>query len=167
MSPAPTDSFPQINFGEPINGIDETDIGYGISNYYVAKVFQYNDSVSWSKGRHLFKFGGEPRFIGHEQPRRPRLSRVQLQPGADRHARRAARQIRWGSDLPAFSSDEVARASQHVPADFSGSRNYAALFAQDDFRVSNRLTLNLGLRWETTRAGARQTGDGAISIRAR
>src|SRR5262249_11280798 len=55
-------SFPQIDFGSAVNGVGESAIGYGISDYYVASVLQYNDSVGWVKGRHLFKFGGELRF---------------------------------------------------------------------------------------------------------
>ena len=56
-------SFPQIDFGDGINGVDVTDIGYGISNFYVANVFQFNDSLTWVKGRHLLKAGGEARLM--------------------------------------------------------------------------------------------------------
>jgi hypothetical protein len=143
------DSFPQINFGDSVNGVGTTEIGYGISNYYVTNVYQYNDSLSWVKGRHVFKFGGEARFIqmnSHgdraflEYNFSPTQTGVQGGPWAN--------QVGFG--FASFLLGDVASASQRVPSDLYGRRNYVALFAQDDFRVNDKLTVNLGLRWETT-----------------
>jgi hypothetical protein len=72
-----------------------------------------------------------------------------------------------GFGFASFLLGEVASASQRVQSDLYGRRNYVALFAQDDFRVNDRLTMNLGLRWETTGGGARSTGAGATSTSTR
>jgi hypothetical protein len=142
-------SFPQINFGDAINGIDETDIGYGVSNFYVTNVFQYNDSVSWVRGRHLMKFGGEARFIqmnSHGDRAYLEYSFSPAQTGIQGGP--LANQVGFG--FASFLLGDVASASQHVPSDLYGRRNYAALFWQDDYRVHERLTLNVGVRWEST-----------------
>jgi hypothetical protein len=142
-------SFPQINFGDGVNGVDETDIGYGVSNAYTANVFQYNDALSWVKGRHVFKVGGEARFIqmnSHSDRAFLEYNFSPVQTGIQSGP--LANQVGFG--FASFLLGEVANASEHVPSDLYGRRNYAALFVQDDFRVSDRITMNLGLRWETT-----------------
>jgi hypothetical protein len=142
-------SFPQIGFGDAINGVDITDIGYGISNFYVTDVWQYNDSLSWVRGRHLMKFGGEMRFIqmnSHGDRAYLDYTFSPVQTGV--LGGPIANQVGFG--FASFLLGEVASASQHVPTDLYGRRNYAALFWQDDFRAHEKLTLNFGLRWETT-----------------
>jgi len=142
-------SFPQIAFGDAINGVDMSDIGYGVSNFYVTNVWQYNESISWVRGRHLMKFGGEARFIqmnSHGDRAYLDYTFSPIQTGI--LGGPLANQVGFG--FASFLLGEVASASQHVPTDLYGRRNYAALFVQDDYRVHERLTLNLGLRWETT-----------------
>jgi hypothetical protein len=142
-------SFPQINFGDPINGIDQTDIGYGISNFYVTNVFQYNDSVSWVRGRHLMKFGGEARFIQMNSHGDRAYLEYNFSPAQTGIlGGPLANQVGFG--FASFLLGEVASASQRVPSDLYGRRNYLALFWQDDYRVHERLTLNAGVRWEST-----------------
>jgi hypothetical protein len=142
-------TFPQINYGSSINGIGMTPIGYGISNFYVANVYQFNDSLSWVKGRHVFKFGGEARFM--QMNSHGDRNFLEFNFGNDQTGLRGqpwSNQVGFG--FASFLLGEVASASQRVQSDLYGRRNYVALFAQDDFRVNDRLTMNLGLRWETT-----------------
>jgi hypothetical protein len=147
--PGAYDSFPQIAFGDPVNGVDTTDIGYGISNHYVTDVWQYNGAMSWFKGRHLLKIGGEARFIqmnSHGDRAFLAYEFSPIQTGV--LGGPFANQV--GSGFASFLLGEVASASQRVPTDLYGRRNYAATFVQDDIRLHDRLTVNLGLRWETT-----------------
>src|SRR5262249_9844041 len=142
-------SFPQVNFGDATNGIAETPIGYGGSNFYVANVFEYNDAVTWSKGRHLFRFGGDARFMqmnSHGDRAFLQYDFSPIQTGVPGGP--FGNQVGFG--FASFLLGEVASASRHVPTDLYGRRNYTALFMQDDYRVGDRLSLNLGLRWETT-----------------
>ena len=155
--PGAYDSFPQIDFGNAVNGIDTTDVGYGISNYYVADVFQLNDSVSWSKGRHLIKAGGEFRLIEMSSyGDRAYLSYGFSTTQTGVLSGPLANQVGFG--FASFLLGEVATASQHVPADLSGRRNYGALFVQDELRLTDALTLSVGLRWETTGGWREQNG---------
>jgi hypothetical protein len=150
-------SFPQINFGDGVNGVDETDIGYGVSDFYVSNVFQYNDSVSWVRGRHVVKAGGEARVIQMNSHGDRAFLEYNFSPAQTGViGGPLANQVGFG--FASFLLGEVASASQRVPTDLYGRRNYAALFVQDDYRVSDRLTLNVGLRWETTGAWREKYG---------
>ena len=42
-----------------MNGVGESPIGYALNSYYRSNVFILADSVSWVKGKHTLKFGGE------------------------------------------------------------------------------------------------------------
>jgi hypothetical protein len=150
-------TFPQVSFGDAVNGVGETPIGFGMSNYYLAETYQLNESVSVTKGRHQLKFGGEARFIymnshGDRSFLSYNFSPTQtgIQGGP------AANQVGFG--FASFLLGDLASASINVPSDFYGRRSYQALFAQDDFRVGPRLTVNLGLRWETTGAWSEKNG---------
>ena len=125
-------------------------------------MFQFNDSVSWSKGRHLIKAGGEVRFIGMSSYG----DRAYLDYGfsptqTGMLGGPLANQVGFG--FASFLLGEVATASQHVPAICPGRRNYAALFLQDELRAHEKMTLNVGLRWETTRRWRRKTAGGPTS----
>jgi Carboxypeptidase regulatory-like domain/TonB dependent receptor-like, beta-barrel len=142
-------TFPQINFGDVVNGVGETAIGYGISDYYVADTYQIADSVSWVKGRHVFKFGGDLRFIQMNSHGDRAFLSYNFSPAQTGVLGGPfANQVGFG--FASFLLGDVASASMNVPSDLYGRRDYQALFAQDDFRLTERLTLNLGLRWETT-----------------
>jgi hypothetical protein len=96
-------------------------------------IFQYSDTVSWSHGRHSFKFGAD----------------------AFRYQQNSFFDSNFRGTL-AFSS--VANFQNGIPQSFSenvgnsvrGNRNTDVFgFAQDDFRVTNSFTVNLGVRLES------------------
>ncbi|MDQ3711423.1 MAG: TonB-dependent receptor [Acidobacteriota bacterium] len=60
----------------------------------------------------------------------------------------ATQRDRAGRDIAAFLLGVPASGSIDNPTEYDTSSNYHALFVQDDFRVSTKLTLNLGLRYE-------------------
>ena len=114
--------------------------------------FNYNDTVTWIKGRHTVKFG-----------RRHSAPPTEFVPAAGRQ--------RLFSDLPAMASAPAAAGAQGhtdtgyevsdlfagfvddyshgTPFGMVGTRSWEnGFFAQDDFRVTRRLTLNLGLRYD-------------------
>src|SRR5664280_193848 len=53
-----------------------------------------------------------------------------------------------GNALASFLLGEVASASVQVSDKIPSRASYLAFYAQDDWRVSDRLTVNAGLRWE-------------------
>ena len=92
---------------------------------------QYYDNLSWTTGRHSFKFGFDLRRV--------RANRVQ------------GNQLGTATvtDVEALAVNQVNQLQQGNQFQTAGMRNSSwALYAQDDFTVNSRLTLNLGVRWE-------------------
>jgi hypothetical protein len=94
--------------------------------------YQFNDNVSWTKGAHQIQFGGEVRHGGTNNYR----------------ASNARGQIRFRS-LTNFLTGTVrdGKLLQGDPTRHVTLNSYAG-FIRDDWRVSKRLSLNLGLRYD-------------------
>lgn len=141
--------FPDIGFGSAVNGIGITQIGYGAAGFYVGNTYIISDSLLWVKGRHTMKIGGD--FW---------IQQINSHGGVDTltfgfgNAQTGIPGESWsnkvGFGFASFYLGEAASGGKNVTFDLYGRRNYVDLYFQDDFKVSDRLTLNLGLRWEQT-----------------
>jgi hypothetical protein len=150
-------SFPTIEFGDGVNGVDITDIGYTNDNGYKSDVFIVADSLSWVTGRHSFKFGGEYRQMKTTSWTNTGALNFDFSPEETRFLGQPwSNQTGFG--FASFLLGGVHNADMATPGNLTGGRNYVALFAQDDFRVNDKLTLNLGLRWETTGPWSEKNG---------
>lgn len=106
---------------------------------------QYQNSVSWFHGKHALKFGGEFRR-GYFNDDRDLSSSGQFgftplitgQPGV----------ANSGNAFASFLLGEVNSAGTQRPDVINSRSAYWAFYAQDDYRVTERLTLNYGVRWE-------------------
>jgi hypothetical protein len=106
---------------------------------------QLQDSLSWYRGRHALKFGAEVR-VGANNEIRDRSSSgsfgitplITGKPGV----------ANTGNSLASFLLGEVNSASIQVSDKIQSRAQYMAYFAQDDWRLTDRLTLNLGIRYE-------------------
>ena len=102
--------------------------------------YQFIDTVSWSKGNHLLQFGGE---YSYER----RYGREYFQ-FATQYAFTGTLSGPSGDGYADFYLGAANSVFQNTPL-FSEQYKYTPfLYFQDDWRVSNRLTLNLGARWE-------------------
>lgn len=106
---------------------------------------QVQDSMSWYRGNHAFKFGVEYRR-GFNRDNTDTSSSgsfgftplITAQPGV----------ANTGLAFASFLLGEANSASIVRPDVIASHAGYWAWYLQDDWRVTDRLTLNIGLRWE-------------------
>jgi hypothetical protein len=104
--------------------------------------FQYGDTLSWVRGKHAFKFGGD-------------LFRYQAYSFFDSNLRGTV----TFAGVGAFQSGTPTAWTQNFG---NSSRHNFALdgfwFAQDDYRLTDTLTLNLGVRMESSGGVSEENG---------
>jgi hypothetical protein len=114
-------------------------INTGDTNNFIRKEYQIGNTTRWTRGRHSLAFGGEYHWA---------LGDVV-------NNYRAQGQFRWqhsapytGYDVADFLIGRLERLVQGV-GEFKTTRfQIVSLFANDTIKMSRRLTLSLGLRWE-------------------
>ncbi len=95
--------------------------------------FEYSDTLSWSRGRHGFKFGAD-------------AFRYQQNSFFDSNFRGS---FSFGS-VADFQNGAPSVFTENVGNSVRGNRNTDVFgFGQDDFRITNSLTVNLGVRLES------------------
>jgi Carboxypeptidase regulatory-like domain len=108
----------------------------------VAENFQIQDSLSWAKGDHRFKFGFDGTKYKQDQVF------LFINQGAITYASSEGANS-TGNDLADLM---IGNSPGDLQFGSNGDRDFrqlgAAAFAQDTWRVTNQLTLSLGLRWE-------------------
>jgi Carboxypeptidase regulatory-like domain/TonB dependent receptor len=123
----PSTVFPNVNVPGAMSfgGINGEPQGRGDTTY------EYNDTIGWVHGKHSIRMGGEFR----------RFDNNNLNSGT-------GGVLTFGT-IAAFLAGTPTQATQtSLPATPALRVNALGLFAQDDYKISARLTLNLGLRWE-------------------
>ena len=108
-------------------------------SYPDEKRWQYADTMTYSKGNHTFRFGGDVNYVSDV------LDNLFQEGGAYSY-----------SNLVDFISDFAVPAGKRYnsfnqgfgPTAFEFSTTDINFFIQDDWRASPRLTVNLGLRYE-------------------
>ena len=112
-------------------------------------LYSYNSLLSWVKGRHIFKFGGEQRlfFNNFHQPNPPT--------GFFHFAQSVTEQVVDGGDSTqgnSFASLLLGYGDTDsfyaINPSVANKSKETAFFFQDDWKITSKLTLNLGLRYE-------------------
>lgn len=141
-------AFPYVTFSDGYATWGSTN-GTKTVGQQANNVYQISDAVSWIRGKHSFKFGGEARwsqtngadFFGTQG----NFSFNSLETAFPTAAGRA----NSGSSIASFLLGTVDRGQINVVNLVPGNRyrSFAAYF-QDDWRVTRKLTLNLGMRYD-------------------
>jgi hypothetical protein len=136
--------LPYISFGN-LQGLTAgrlSSLGNSITN-------EYQDTLIWTRGRHTMKFGGRVQTI----EARSALGFF----GADNYGSYGFNECGSGGSSGCFTGIDFADFLLGIPGgteydvvsqDNDGVVNHYDFFGQDDWRVSDRLTLSFGLRYE-------------------
>jgi hypothetical protein len=111
------------------------------------RVYQVYDNVSWQRGLHGFKAGGEFVWTAYNRTEAPNaLGNYQFTAG---FTSRTAGNDGTGHALASFLLGLPQQGSRSVgPSRIRGRQPQLSVYAQDDWRVAPSLTLNLGVRYE-------------------
>ncbi len=134
--------FPKFTYNYPGNGINSPSDGQSI---FYDNVFQYDDAVSWQKGRHSFRFGGEFRAA---QFNLGILTGSAGQFTFGTGPTSTPTDTNSGFGFASFYRGAASNAYIDIPQINGFRAKYVAFFAADDWKVDNKLTLNLGLRYD-------------------
>ncbi len=134
--PAEEDKYPLIDIA-----YDNFSTGTTSATAFGEDEYNITDTLSWTKGKHQFTFGGAYDY-GRDD-----MSRF--------HFEAYLIPLTW-ADFLLGQSNVYGSGFSNIYESLQGLGNFARdwrykegdVFAQDDFKVTNRLTLNLGLRWE-------------------
>lgn len=136
MPPLTFNGLPSFSFGGATSNF-----GYGKAGFTVSHNYQWNDNLTWVKGRHTLKFGGDARRL--------RAQTALSFTGSDNYGNFAFDGRYSGSDVADFLLGIPWDSSYaSVKQDNDGIAWHFGLFAQDSFKVRSNLTLEYGLRWE-------------------
>jgi hypothetical protein len=138
--------------GQPIDGLSQIQWASGLTlpgaialdSDTLAKTYQINEKATWIKGRHAVKFGGQ--FLRYNQRRFYAGNNGLLGFIAFNGAF-------TGFPFSDFLLDQVSgkgRGGGDPTDPWTHLQNRISVFAQDDFKVTQNLTVNLGLRWAYT-----------------
>src|SRR5213082_1116576 len=142
----PTD----ITIGDLLGGVT---VGPGDNTFEKQNSYQIADTFSWTRGKHSFKFGGQYNHFIYPQFFLPRSN------GDNQYGTANA----FINDIKPDSPGRTLRGAG--TGSFLGTQSSFYGFAQDDFKFSPRLTLNLGVRYEywTNPVGASEQALNAVS----
>jgi len=128
-------------------------IGPADPQFQKQNTYQVVDNISWVKGKHTLKFGGQYAHFIYPQFFLPRSLGDY-----------------WYSSVQEFINDQLPSQPGRTlrgagSGTFLGTQSLFATYVQDDIKVTPRLTLNLGVRYEywTNPAGAKLQALNAIS----
>ena len=133
-----THAFPTFNFSA---GTGFTPIGRDKTGVTLSKTSQFTDNLSWTRGRHTLKAGVDARRLRY----------------ADIETFLPSDDFGQFTFQPSFTGNAFGDFLEGLPTtvffavsspDVAGTAWQYSFFAQDEYQLSNRITLSYGLRWQ-------------------
>jgi hypothetical protein len=151
--PADNGMFPAITFTGGTAASMAINRAYDNTSFETR--YRIDENLMWLRGKHSMKFGFAASWLQLNQLAQGgasgafTFSNLQTsQPNA------GANQGRWGHSFASFLLGAVDTASATIPDMFGTRVKNFSVFAQDDWRVTTKLTLSYGLRWDYTAPGS-------------
>lgn len=138
------DNFPSISFGNSVNGYGVTGIGNTIQGSFSGANIITGDTFTWTKGRHTLSFGGDFHAYQVNNHKGSGALNFSFVPNttADGYTTVA------GFGFASYLLGDVATAAETTPFDLYGRRKAMSFFAQDSYKLSPKITISAGLRWQ-------------------
>jgi hypothetical protein len=140
-----TGPCPRILWGTGANGINFDQIGDPQDDFQSYNSWGIAETLSWTRGKHFIKFGAD--FRGNQQNNRPQGNL----PGTFTFTpqQTGIPGVNFiGHAFASFLLGEVNNANVGVPLVSGGRIYYSSGFVHDDWKISRKLTLNIGVRYE-------------------
>jgi len=134
--------YPALASISEINANNFFNIGDNLEASFYRPGIELNDRVTWNKGRHNLQFGGELQRYSVEIRNQFRRAGHFMFAGSSTTG--------TGNTLADFLLGQLSQFDQGTGEYKDYVVNYSSLFFQDDFKVNSRLSLNLGLRFESS-----------------
>jgi hypothetical protein len=138
--------FPVFNLTDTAgtgNGSDS------FTQYQPRNVWATLGSVAWQRGRHSLKFGGDWRILDFNEGQNSAASgNFTFDRTFTQGPNPVVASSTAGYGVASFLLGAASSGSVIAINPISTRGLYYALFVQDDWRVTDKLTLNLGLRWD-------------------
>ena len=137
-------NYPEINFGSNNYLVNYPTLGYQTNDFGAGQNFQIIDTVTWIKNRHSIRAGVDWRrsYLRWRTDNGPaEIDFSQAQTGLQGFNQ-------TGNGFASMLLGQVATADVPLSTPTGSRFLNLALFLQDDFKVTSRLTLNLGIRWD-------------------
>lgn len=128
-------TYPTVIFTGDLTGL-QVGPANNFPQHRLVNQYQMADSMSWTRGRHTLKYGGDYRWITSPS--------VFLSNERGQYSYRSLNELI--SDL--VPSNANATLQGIGDGSFAGNSQNYALYIQDDIKITPRLTVNLGLRYE-------------------
>jgi len=120
------------------------------------RALQFINNLSWIRGKHTLKFGGEVRKDNYDQVGN-QFARGQFT--FDRNATRVPSVTNSGNSFADYLIGQIFQSEAAVSIAQAQFRATGfAFYVDDTWRITNKLTVNLGLRYENTPPWEDQTG---------
>ena len=134
--------YPSLPSISEINANNFFNIGDNLEASFFRPGLEISDRITWNKGKHNLQFGGElQRYTVEIRNQFRRAGHFQFA---------GSTTTGTGNTLADFLLGQLSNFDQGTGEYKDYLANYGSLFVQDDFRINNRLTLNLGARLEST-----------------
>jgi hypothetical protein len=129
--------FPENDPASPTAGITGLFTIGGASNFpqgRISKAWQISDTITWTRSRHSMKFGVDVRYND-----------------MDNQAAFNSKGTFTFNNLQDYMNNFASRVQQALQTSSWRAKQWQSFFfAQDDFRITSDLTVNLGLRYEVS-----------------
>ncbi|MBI1764531.1 MAG: TonB-dependent receptor [Acidobacteria bacterium] len=139
--------FPGITLSGGYDSLGGLGFGNG-STYTFSDASSFSEALNKTAGNHSLKFGGEMRVLrdNYIQPTSS-FGTFNFTPGFTQRNALAADSAS-GNSFASLLLGYAASASVPINATYAFQHLYYGAYFQDDWRISKKLTLNLGVRWD-------------------